>query len=88
MTGISPEGETRIPYRLIPDGDRIRVIADLPGVSEERIRLDLEDETLVISADTGERRFRMDIPLPFEAGLGTKKFSKGVLEITLERSGR
>jgi HSP20 family molecular chaperone IbpA len=86
-TGASPGEETGIPYRLIPDGDRIRIIADLPGVSEEWIRLDLEKKTLFISVTNRERSHRVSITLPFVARLGTKKFSKGVLELTLERSG-
>ena len=73
-------------FRLSVDGDRIFILADLPGISDEKIRLDLEARTLVISAKDGDTLYRKKISLPWEARLGKKKFRKGILELTLERS--
>jgi HSP20 family molecular chaperone IbpA len=74
------------PFRLSVDGDRIQVTAELPGISGEKIRLDLETNTLLISATDGETRYKKKISLPWEARLGKKRFRKGVLELTLEKT--
>ncbi|MDD1661342.1 MAG: Hsp20/alpha crystallin family protein [Methanomicrobiales archaeon] len=76
---------SELPFKLSIEGDRIHVLAELAGITEEKIRLDLEATTLVISATDGERRYTKKIPLPWEAKLGRKRFRKGVLELTLEK---
>jgi len=80
--------ESEIPFRLSADGDCVHIVAELPGIGEEKIRLDLEDNTLIISAIEKECRYKKSIALPWKARLGTKRFRQGVLELTLERSGR
>jgi len=74
------------PFRLSVEGDRIHVLAELAGITEERIRLDLEATTLLISATDGDRWYKKKISLPWEAKLGKKRFRKGVLELTLEKA--
>ena len=91
---MKKENETRksawktgeLPFRLSLDGDRIHILAELPGISDEKIRLDLEATTLVVSASDGDTWYKKKIPLPWEARLGKKRFRKGVLELTLEKS--
>jgi HSP20 family molecular chaperone IbpA len=75
-----------VPFRLSVDGDRIQIIAELTKISGEKIMLDLEGTTLVISATDGETRYKKKISLPWEARLGKKRFRKGVLELTLEKA--
>ena len=82
----SAGNSVELPFRLSVEGDRIHILAELPGIGEERIRLDLEGTTLVISAVDGGTRYRKKISLPWETRLGKKRFRKGVLELTLERS--
>ncbi len=75
-----------VAFRLSVDGDRIYILADLPGISDEKIRLDLEAQTLIITAADGDTLYRKKISLPWTARLGKKKFRKGILELTLEKS--
>jgi len=77
-------GETRISHRLSVEGGSILVIAELPGIDEEMIRLDLDERVLTISVD-GRLGIREEIALPWEARLGKKRFRKGVLELVLEK---
>jgi HSP20 family molecular chaperone IbpA len=86
-TGDAPGKEGAFPYRLSFDGNRAHIIADLTGVGEEKIRLDLEKATLVISTTDGECK-QVGIVLPWAATLATKRFRKGILELTLEKTGR
>lgn len=87
MGGTGGE-ESSFPCRLSVDGDCLRIVAELPGISEEKIRLDLDETTLIISADDRDRAFRMPVTLPWAARLGVKKFRKGVIELTMERCHR
>lgn len=67
------------------EGDRFSIVAELPEMAEEKIRIDLERTILVISAATPERRYRKEIPLPWRARFPRKKFHDGILELSLEK---
>jgi HSP20 family molecular chaperone IbpA len=79
------KNEDDLPVRISVEGDRIHVLAELQGIREEHLKIDLDPATLVISAD-GQSRIMKMVSLPWEARLGQKRFRNGVLELTLERS--
>lgn len=74
------------PTRITGDGRCIRIYIDLPGVTEEQIRIDLEKTTFTLSISDNEKTFRKTIHVPEEVRLFKKKFSLGVLEIFLEKT--
>ena len=80
-------GDTGFPYRITEEAGCIRILGELPGVSEESIRMDLEGRILVISAAAKEQSYRMAIALPWAARLGKKRFRDGVLDLFLEKAG-
>ncbi len=86
VEGSITSGGGRFPYLLSVENSSIHITAELPGVSEEMIRIDLDGKVLTISVDGKGRRYREDIGLPFEAGFGRKRFSNGVLELLLEKA--
>ena len=71
------------PCRISVRGEEIHVTAELAGVSEEMIRIDLEGRTLIISADGKGQHYRANIVLPWEAGLKGKRFRKGTIVAVL-----
>jgi len=71
---------------IFDEGNYFRIIAELPGISEEKIRIGLEKDTLVISSSDRDRSYIKRISIPFEARLGKKRFQKGILELTLEKT--
>lgn len=71
--------------RTTREGNRFSVIAELPDVAEEKIRIDLERNILVVFAATSRKRYRKEIPLPWKARFPKKKFHDGILELSLER---
>jgi HSP20 family molecular chaperone IbpA len=77
-------GENGFPCRVSEAGNGVRIIAEMPGITEEKIRIDLDGKTLVISV-AGSRKHRMSIALPWKARLGKKQFRNGVLELMLEK---
>jgi len=68
------------------DGE-IKVIAELPGVEKEDIKLYGTENTLTISVDTAERKYYKKVELP--SRVDTKKtkasYKNGVLEVTLKK---
>jgi len=68
------------------DGE-VKVIAELPGVEKEDIKLHGTEESVTITVDTPERKYYKEVELP--AKVETKKtkasYKNGVLEITLEK---
>ena len=83
--GVSGGG-TGFSHTVTAEGRSLRITAELPGVGEEMIRIDLDGKVLTISVDGRGRRHRECIALPCEARLGRKRFSNGVLELFLEKA--
>jgi HSP20 family protein len=67
----------------------VKVIAELPGVQKEDIRLKGTAETLTISVDTPERKFFKEVELPAKVDVKNAKstYKNGVLEVTLPKIG-
>ena len=67
------------------DGE-VLVLAELPGISEEHVRLDLEPGGLRISATDGDRQFvgRAELPA-VEHGSPVVSCRNGVLEVRFRR---
>ncbi|MFQ5836297.1 MAG: Hsp20/alpha crystallin family protein, partial [Candidatus Bathyarchaeia archaeon] len=68
------------------DGE-IKVVAELPGVEKEDIKLHGTEDTLTISVDTPKRRYFKEIKMP--AKIYSKKaktvYKNGVLEVTIPK---
>jgi HSP20 family molecular chaperone IbpA len=66
--------------------DEILVLGELPGISGDQVRLDLEGEVLQISASDGERSFqgRAELPPVDPASMATN-LRNGVLEVRFRR---
>ena len=82
-----PERETIEPVTdLFDEGDYLRIVAELPGMSEEKIRTELNNDTLVISAFEKGRKYQKTISLPCEVKIGKKRYLNGIFELTLEKT--
>lgn len=68
---------------IFDEGDRLRILAELPGVEEENIKIKLEGRALVISADNTYYR---EIALPCPArGNAKTTFNNGILEVIVRK---
>lgn len=72
---------------LMDEGKFLRILAELPGIPEERIKIDLEKTTVTILASDTVRQFKKIITIPCEVRLYKKRFSNGLLELILEKNG-
>lgn len=80
-------GGTLEPQVEVHEGDEeVMILAELPGISREQVRLDIEPGCLRISASDGDRRFvgRADLP-PVNPDSLEASCRNGVLEVSLRR---
>lgn len=73
------------PVRMTDNGRHIHVTIGLPGIAEEQIRIDLERTTFTLSISENGRTFEKFLQVPQGVRVFRKKFSGGVLEISLEK---
>jgi HSP20 family protein len=88
----TPEGpkveEEREPLTDVFDEDEeIRIYAEMPGVNEADIKLDLKEDILDISAQTGDRKYHKEILLPAKVQADTlvSSYNNGILEIKVKK---
>jgi len=88
----TPQGPTveeeREPITDVFDEDKeIRIYAEMPGVNQEDIKLDLKEDILDISAQTGDRKYHKEILLPskVQADTMSSSYNNGILEIKVKK---
>ncbi|MCX5685624.1 MAG: Hsp20/alpha crystallin family protein [Planctomycetota bacterium] len=87
-TGQAVVQEVREPMvDVFEEPDRVLVVAEMPGVGEDAVEVDLTDDILTISASKGEKKYRKEVLLPqsFTPAQMTHLCRNGVLEVTLAR---
>jgi HSP20 family protein len=83
---ISEEREPLVD--VIERNDEVKVIAEVPGVSKENIKVKvLNGEKLVIQATGEDRKYYKEIELPTKVDEKSAKasYKNGVLEVTLKK---
>ncbi|MBI4606172.1 MAG: Hsp20/alpha crystallin family protein [Planctomycetes bacterium] len=72
---------------VFEEADHVLVVAELPGVEEKNIHLELKGDILTIHAERGEKKFHKEILLPWQAAESkmTKSTRNGVLEIKIAK---
>jgi HSP20 family molecular chaperone IbpA len=73
---------------LIDEGKFLRILTELPGIAEEKIKIDLENSSTsvtIVASDT-VIQYKKVITIPCEVRFSKKRFSDGVLELTLEKT--
>lgn len=80
--------EEREPIVDVFDEEKeLLVIAELPGVAEEKIGTKIKGDILVIEAEDTDRKYYKEVVLPKEIDPGTlkTKYKNGVLEVRVTR---
>jgi len=70
---------------VFDEGEKLVVIAELPGVEEKGIHLEVKDDILDVSAEAKDRKYSKEILLPssVDAGSMESSYKNGILEIRL-----
>jgi len=73
---------------IVDEGKFLRILTELPDIAEEKIKIDLETSstTVTIFALNHVKQYRKVITVPYEVRFSKKRFSDGVLELTLEKN--
>ena len=72
---------------VFDERDRILVIAELPGVSEDEIKIEVAGDILNLTASDSDRKYAREILLPGKVKADSVKtsYKNGILEVTLEK---
>jgi len=86
--GAAVVDEVREPLvDLFDEADKIVVIAEIPGVEEEKIKIELRDDVLELKAEDSDKKYHKEILLPSKVKKKSLRstYKNGVLEITLTK---
>lgn len=74
---------------LFEEEEKTTVIAEIPGIDQADIVIDLQGETLIISAGQGERKYRKEVQFSRKVRQTSmqRKYRNGILEIVFENEG-
>ncbi|MBS7620406.1 Hsp20/alpha crystallin family protein [Candidatus Bathyarchaeota archaeon] len=72
---------------IVDEGDTIRIIAELPGVEKNDIKLYATSKSLTISVDTPQRKYYKELELPSEVDESSARstYKNGILETILKK---
>jgi len=72
---------------VLDEGDVVRVVADLPGVEKDDIRVAVSGDELKIQASNGDREYdeRVNLSAVVDEDTGEATYNNGVLEITFKK---
>ena len=90
-TGEAVVTEVREPMVDVLDEEgHVLVVAEMPGVGEEDVRLELVDDIMTIVAEKGDKKYRKEVLLP--RSLPPEQMShtcrNGVLEVRIAKQAR
>ncbi len=87
MPRISEEMEPLVD--IIDEGNKVRIVAEVPGVEKDKIKLKVSGRKLVIDASNG-KKYHKEIDLPYEVDLKNAKarYRNGVLEIEASKTSK
>jgi HSP20 family protein len=83
-TGEAVVSEVREPMvDIFEEKDHVLVVAEMPGIGEKDLHLDLKDDLLILSAEKGNKQYRKEVLLPgtFHRDAMTVSCNNGVVEI-------
>lgn len=72
---------------IFDEKDEIKVYAEMPGVNQEDIKLDLKEDILDISVRSGDRKYHKEVLLPAKVKSETleSSYKNGILEIKIKK---
>jgi HSP20 family protein len=85
----SPEATVEPYYDVLDDGDKIKVVVEMPGTEKDKIKVQSHGRHVTVKAESQYHNYAADIPVPDYVGAKPKKaqYNNGVLEITYAKEG-
>jgi len=87
FAGLEGFDNTGTHVDVLDEGDVVRVVADLPGIEKDDIRVAVSGDRLKIQASNDDREYdeRVDLPAAVDEDTGEATYNNGVLEISFEK---
>ncbi|MEW5840293.1 MAG: archaeal heat shock protein Hsp20, partial [Thermoproteota archaeon] len=84
--GVAVKEEREPLVDVIKGSEELRVVAEVPGVNKEDLRLSADENAVMIESVTGEPRYskRVELPEPVDPKTAKSSYRNGILEITLK----
>ena len=88
--GMAVKGEREPLVDVIKGEEEIRVVAEVPGVSKEELKVTADENTVTIESIAGEQRYRKRIDLPDTVDPKTAKstYKNGILEVSFKKRSK
>jgi len=84
---VSPLMPQERPADIFDEKDYMKVIAEIPGVEEENIKINLEKDSLTISVNVPDHKYHQKLKLPCEPKGKLEKFYRnGILEVRIQKT--
>ncbi len=70
---------------LLDEEDHFLIVAELPGVDESAVTWKLKDDVLILSGESGERKYYKELLIPSRVDEGkiSSSYKNGILELKL-----
>ena len=68
---------------VFEEADHVLVVAEMPGIGPDDVRVELQDDVLIISAEKGDKKYRKEVLLPQSFSRENLKIScqSGILQV-------
>ena len=70
---------------IFNEGELLRVVIEMPGVTMEKIHIAVKGRSLEVSAKEGGKRYKKEIALPWHGKIAKERYQNGILELVLEQ---
>ena len=72
---------------MFDESDEVVIIAEMPGIDDSDIIIDLKDDILEISTKSLKKSYRKELLLPIKSDNNSmkQKYTNGILEIRIKK---
>lgn len=72
---------------VFDEKEEVKIYAEMPGVNEADIKVEVKGDILDIAARSGDRKYHKEVllPAPVKAGTLTSSYKNGILEIRITK---
>ena len=84
--GLLPTSDTREPLvdTLVDEKEKVlKLVAEMPGVEKKDVKVVVEDKTVSIDAELGEKKYHVKVPIQHKVNKNSAKasYTNGILEL-------
>jgi len=88
--GLSVKEEREPLVDIIKGEHEFRIIAEVPGVNKEDLRVSADENSITMESVTGEPRYhkRVELPEVVDPNSAKSTYKNGILEVSFKRKGK